>query len=104
MNIPSPRSSSDDGPVLDLPEPERVVGEGAENGLVEPEFRYEPAWLRGRRRRYNGYVEWVGGAEGKRLRGDLTATVRDLLDWAARHDSANDRELESEKDFRSDAA
>jgi hypothetical protein len=56
-----------------------------ENGLVEPEFRYDQTWKRGKRRRYNGFVERIDGAEGDRLRGDLAAAVRDLLDWATQH-------------------
>lgn len=56
-----------------------------ENGLVEPEFRYDQTWIRGKRRRYNGFVERVGGAEGERLREDLAAAIRDLLDWAAQN-------------------
>ncbi|MFC4859498.1 hypothetical protein [Actinophytocola glycyrrhizae] len=59
-----------------------------ENGLVEPEFRYDQTWKRGKRRHYNGFVERVGGAEGERLRQDLTAALRDLLDWAF-HDANN---------------
>jgi hypothetical protein len=34
-------------------------------------------------RRYVARVRWVGGAEGERLRGDLAATVAELLAWAA---------------------
>jgi hypothetical protein len=46
-------------------------------------------WKRGKRRRYHGFVERVGGAEGERLREDLAAAIRDLLNWAAQHDGAN---------------
>ena len=105
-SIPSPRSPLDDAPVLDHSEHESVIDEGPENGLIEPDFRHEQTWARGKRRRYNGYVERVGGAEGKRIRDNLTATVRDLLDWAARHNGTHDREVgsESKKDHRRDAA
>lgn len=43
----------------------------------------------GKRRRYHGFVERVGGVEGERLREDLAAVLRDLLDWTAQHDGAN---------------
>ena len=53
--------------------------------MVEPEFLYDQTWKRGKRRRYNGFIERVGGAEGEQLRENLAAVVRDLLDWAAQH-------------------
>lgn len=84
--IPKPRSPLDDSPDLDLPPPHR---QRREPGLVEPDFRYDQTWLRGKSRRYHGYVEWIGGEEGERLREDIAAAVRDLLGWAARHDGIN---------------
>jgi hypothetical protein len=56
-----------------------------ENPLGEP-----PAWSycqtgpRGTSRTYTGRVTYIGGAEGERLRRELAAVVRDLLQWAAR--------------------
>jgi hypothetical protein len=52
-----------------------------------------PAWSycqtgpRGTSRTYTGHVTYVGGAEGERLRRELAAVVRDLLEWAARRDT-----------------
>lgn len=96
--IPAPRSPLDDQPDIAVdsppqqppsqssqPPPQHDGVAWPENGLVEPEFRYDQEWKRGKRRRYNGFVERVGGAEGKQLRENLAAAVRDLLDWAAQH-------------------
>lgn len=43
---------------------------------------------------FSGHVRYVSGAEGDRLRGELAAVIRDLLDWAAtqRADQADDQE------------
>lgn len=88
--IPRPRSPLDDSPVLDHPPPATLDaqgdGRGSATGSVEPDFRYDQTWLRGKRRRYHGHVERIVGTEGERLREDLAAAVRDLLDWAAQHD------------------
>lgn len=89
VHIPAPRSPLDDlcdtaGP----PSPDQPHRQGCvrpENGLVEPEFRYDQTWKRRKHRHYNGFVERVGGMEGKRLRENLAAAIRDLLDWAAQH-------------------
>lgn len=88
VQIPAPRSPLDDQPDITAPPqqpPQHQVDTLPENGLVEPEFRYDQTWKRGKRRHYNGFVERVGGAEGERLREDLAAAVRDLLDWATQH-------------------
>ena len=59
-----------------------------ENPLGEP-----PAWsycqtgARRTSRTYTGHVTPVGGTEGERLRRELAAVVRDLLEWAARRDT-----------------
>lgn len=90
VRIPMPRPPLDDQPDIPVPPPpahppdrwRHHGGVQPENGLVEPEFRYDQTWKRGKRRHYNGFVERVGGPEGERLRQDLTAALRDLLDWA----------------------
>lgn len=38
-------------------------------------------------RTYTGHVTYVGGAEGKRLRRELAAVVRDLLEWASQRET-----------------
>ncbi|MDX8036567.1 hypothetical protein SK803_40775 [Lentzea sp. BCCO 10_0856] len=42
----------------------------------------------------SGHVRYVSGAEGDRLRGELAAVIRDLLDWAStqRVEQADDQE------------
>lgn len=98
--IPRPRSPLDDSPVLDPPPPATLDpqrdGRGSATGSVESDFRYDQTWLRGQRRRYHGHVERIGGAEGERLREDLAAVVRDLLDWATQHDDRDDPESGTE--------
>ena len=94
VHIPAPRPPLDDQPDIPIPPPldrppdhlsdrwRHHGGVQPGNGLVEPEFRYDQTWKRGKRRHYNGFVERVGGVEGERLREDLAAALRDLLDWA----------------------
>jgi hypothetical protein len=43
---------------------------------------------------FSGHVRYVSGTEGDRLRGELAAVIRDLLDWAAtqRAEQADDQE------------
>lgn len=106
VHIPGPRSPLDDQPDVPVPRspdqpaslPPRHDGGRSENGLVEPEFRYNQTWKRGKRRRYNGFVERFGDAEGERLRASLAAVVRDLLDWAAQHTEAQARRDDNHND------
>lgn len=101
VHIPMPRPPLDDQPDIPVsPPPDQPSdlwrhhgGVRSENGLVEPEFRYDHTWKRGKRRHYNGFVERIGGAEGDRLRQDLTAALRDLLDWAF-HDANNAHDVQ----------
>lgn len=41
---------------------------------------------------FTGQVEYVGGAEGERMRTQLAAVLRDLLEWAAEQGRDDDRE------------
>jgi len=88
-----PVRDSDDG------EPDAEVGsDQAESGPEDQHKNLEnplgdpPAWSycqtgpRRVSRTYTGHVTYVGGAEGERLRRELAAVVRDLLEWAARRD------------------
>lgn len=75
--IPSPRSAPDDdigslGKVGNLPNIESD----------DPVWWYDQRAIRGKNRRYWGQVERIGGVEGDRLRENLAAAIRDLLDWA----------------------
>jgi hypothetical protein len=78
--IPSPRPAVDDY-IKNLPEID------SDN----PAWSYDQPRKRGNNRHYRGHVDRIGGTEGDRLRGDLAAIVRDLLDWAARQ-TASDAE------------
>jgi hypothetical protein len=78
-----------------------------EIGSVEPIWRYDQYGKQGKRRRYNGCVERIGGVEGELLRQNLAAAIRDLLDWAARHAEGQragnaDNDGESATDSRED--
>jgi hypothetical protein len=98
VDIPLPRPPLDDLPVIGPPEVEDSGSDLLENGLVEPVWRYDQQWTRGKRRRYNGYVDRIGGVEGQRLRESLAAAIRDLLDWAAQHTDNADSDGESGTD------
>lgn len=106
VDIPVPRPPLDDLPVTDHPAVKDLGSELAEIGLVEPVWRYDQQWTRGKDRRYNGYVDRIGGVEGQRLRESLAAVIRDLLGWAAQHtenaDSNGDSTGESGTDSSRD--
>jgi hypothetical protein len=57
----------------------------------ETAFNHPVWWYRQKRRGGNvqdcsGRITYVGGAEGQRIREDLTAVIAKLLTWAAEHD------------------
>jgi len=59
-----------------------------ENPLGEsPAWSYCQTGPRRISRTYTGHVTYVDGAEGERLRRELAAIVRDLLEWASRRDT-----------------
>lgn len=68
-----------------LTPPASYTDEGQYDGLADerPDWRYNQPSGRGHAMRYLGTVEKVGGAEGDRLCRELTAVLRDLLDWIA---------------------
>jgi hypothetical protein len=56
---------------------------------------------RGKDRRYTGRVQRIGGSAGEKIRAELAATIRDLLEWAKQQqDDAAERE--SSTDGRAD--
>lgn len=46
----------------------------------------------GNTRDYFGCITYVGGAEGKRIRQDLTTVLAKLLTWATEHDFPQDKD------------
>ena len=70
--VPSPRPAPDDN-IENLPTIDSD----------QPVWLYEKEFKRNADRRFIGHVTQVSGTEGDRLRDDLTAVIRDLLDWAA---------------------
>jgi len=52
----------------------------------QPTWSYCQTGPRRISRTYTGHVTYIGGAEGERLRRELAAVVRDLLEWAAQRD------------------
>ncbi len=101
VDIPWPRRPADDLPVIDRPVVDNAGDVLPDIGSVEPKWRYDQTWSRGKRRRYNGYVDRIDGAEGARLRENLAAAVRDLLDWAA-HQAAQQHNKNADADGRGD--
>jgi len=61
-------------------------------------WRYDTYRERGRVRQYSGHVTYLSGAAGERLRGDLTAAIHDLLEWAAAARNAAEDLPEQDKD------
>lgn len=43
-------------------------------------------------RDYSGRITYVGGAEGQRIRRDVTAAIAKLLTWATEHDLPQDKD------------
>lgn len=68
-----------------LTPPASDTDEGQHDGLDDqrPGWRYDQPSGRGHSMCYLGTVHPVGGVEGDRLRRELTAVLRDLLDWIA---------------------
>lgn len=67
------------------------------NGFEPPDWSYRQKRRGTTDRQYVGRIKKIGGAEGKRLRGDLAAIIADLLTWAAdqerkQGDGANDQQ------------
>lgn len=54
-----------------------------DNGSEHNEWHYNQIGNRTKSWDFSGHVRYVSGAEGDRLRGELAAVIRDLLDWAA---------------------
>ncbi len=100
VGIPRPRRPLDDLPAIERPAAEAAGGFRLDNGSVEPMWRYNQYGKRGKHRRYNGYVERIGGAEREQLRQNLAAAVHDLLDWAAQQ-AAGQRTGNADKDGES---
>ncbi|MFC3898154.1 hypothetical protein ACFOWZ_42360 [Lentzea rhizosphaerae] len=65
-----------------------------DNGSRLNERQYNQIRNRTKNWAFSGHVHYVSGAEGDRLRGELAAVIRDLLDWAAtqRAEQADDQE------------
>lgn len=93
FHIPSPRPAPDDD-IDGLPQ------NPPETGSDDPVWWYDQPRKRGSDRRYWGQVERIGGPEGDRLREELTAWIRDLLDWA--HEDKKKSETDSETDSGED--
>jgi hypothetical protein len=85
--IPQPRSTPDD-----------TIEDLTEFGPDNEVWRYDQRRKRNPHRRFTGHVTRVGGIEGERLRGDLAAIIRDLLDWAAHHAATSETESRQDGD------
>lgn len=81
-----------------VPLPDKPPVSGMEplcnNGSEHHEWHYNQIGNRTKSWAFSGHVRYVSGAEGDRLRGELAAVIRDLLDWAAtqRAEQVDDQE------------
>jgi hypothetical protein len=86
LSIPSPRPAPDDH-----------IGNVPEIGSGDVVWWHDRPQKRGPHRRYTGHVQRMSGVEGDRLRGDLAAVIRDLLDWATRHAGTADTDSREDR-------
>jgi hypothetical protein len=63
-----------------------------ETGSDETVWWYHQKRRGGNIRDYSGRITYVGGAEGQRIREDLTAVLAKLLKWATEHDLPQDKD------------
>jgi hypothetical protein len=63
-----------------------------ETGSDDTVWWYHQKRRGGSIRDYSGRITYVGGAEGQRIRQDLTAVLAGLLTWAAEHSLPQDRD------------
>lgn len=87
-------TSGDEYDPVRVPRPRRAPDDDAGNlpemASDQAVWWYDQKRARGGDRRFHGHVTRVGGAEGERLRGELAAVVRDLLEWAAEQQSRDE--------------
>ena len=89
IGIPAPRPPLDD-----------TIETSREIGSTDSVWWYDQPRKRGHDRRYWGQVERISGPEGDRLRDNLAAAIRDLLDWARQQ--ADNAENDSREDGGAD--
>ncbi len=70
----------------------RPRADGAEDVTDGGLWRYHERRRGKHDRTYTGHVTHVVGGEAERIRGDLAAAVLDLLKWAAKRQSSNERD------------
>jgi hypothetical protein len=70
----------------------------------DAEWWYEQAakGKRGTHRRYTGHIQRIGGSAGEKVRADLAAIIRDLLEWAKQQQDDAAAEKESREDGGAD--
>lgn len=56
--------------------------DGSPHGPEQPVWRYDQR-VRGSEHRFAGYVSYVGGDEGERVRAELATVLGELMRWAA---------------------
>ena len=56
---------------------------------------------RGKDRRYTGHIHRIGGSAGEKIRADLAAIIRDLLEWAKQQQDEQ-HDVAAEKESRED--
>ncbi|MGH3428463.1 MAG: hypothetical protein ACREP9_00915 [Candidatus Dormibacteraceae bacterium] len=78
----SPNRDSEEPDTPAVPQAHNNPDSTPDTGSDQEIFRYVQTSKRGRSRTFTGHVTYVGGAEGERLRRELAAVTRDLLEWA----------------------
>jgi hypothetical protein len=100
--VPRPANSTTEYPQSDPAESGQVLPfprKPPDNAIPTPELNPDatgstynrpderrPGWT------FTGQVEYVGGAEGDRMRAQLADVIRQLLEWAAGQSQDQDRE------------
>lgn len=80
-------------PVIPLRKGLVISGESRPETVIDDVvWRYHQKGGRRKDRSYSGYVTYVGGAEGERIRADLAAAIKDLLVWISERENRNGRE------------
>jgi hypothetical protein len=86
--------AAEDGAVV-IPSGQSVVSLDAQPPETDSDdtvWWYHQKGRGGNIRNYSGRITYVGGAEGQRIRQDLTAVIAKLLTWATEHDLSQGRD------------
>ncbi len=93
----TPENAENEQNAIVIPLPRKYLGENIESqrktGADQQVWWYDQRRKRNNNRTYSGHIKYVYGAEADRVRGELAAVIRELLDWSARQ-HADDQSIE----------